>query len=276
MKIREIQKKYGFNFKSSLGQNFFNNDNLLESMIEKLEINKDDLILEIGPGFGVLTEKLLKRAYKVFCVEVDKSAVYILNEEFRDYKNLKIINEDFLKIDLRNIEGLNRNFKVVANIPYYITTPILEKLFKSNLNMDFIAIMVQKEVGDRILASPSTKDYGSLTLFSNYYSKVSIIEKIPAHNFTPMPKVDSVFLKCEVLKDRFFKNSEHEEEFLKFIKRCFTMRRKNLFNVLGQFNFGKETLSKASSDLNIDFNLRIENLNLFDVQNIFNYLSKLN
>ncbi len=275
MKIKYIKKKYGFNFKPSLGQNFFNNDDLLKSMVDKLDITANDTVLEIGPGFGSLTEKLLCRTRNVICVEVDKCIVSILNEEFKNYKNLKIISGDFLKIELNNMEELKRDIKVVANIPYYITTPILEKLFKSDLNIKFIAVMVQKEVGDRILALPSTKDYGSLTVFVNYYSKVSMIEKISACNFIPKPKVDSIFLKCDILHDRFFKNHKIEVEFLRFVKECFTMRRKNLFNVLSRFNVDKDDLVKISLDLNIDFNQRIENIDLFDMQHIFNKIHKL-
>ncbi len=274
--INYIQKKYGFSFKSSLGQNFFNNDIMLEEMVEALNINKDDVILEIGPGFGVLTEKLLDRGKEVISVELDKEAVVILNEEFKDRKNFHLINKDFLKMDLDEFKNLEGEIKVVANIPYYITTPILEKLFKSNLNIDFISFMVQKEVGDRILASPSTKDYGSLTIFSNYFSNPKLIKKIPACNFTPKPKVDSVFIKFEIKKEREFKNSHLEKEFLDFVKRCFSMRRKNLYNVLSQFKKSKEDLQKISEKLSIDFHKRSENLNMDDFKNIFMEINKPN
>ena len=274
--IKDIQKKYGFYFKSFLGQNFFNNDFLLEEIIESLNISKDDIVLEIGPGVGVLTEKLLCRAKKVISVEIDSNAVFILNEEFKDKKNFLLINEDFLKMDLHKIEEFKNSIKVIANIPYYITTPILEKLFKSNLNIDFIAVMVQKEVGERILATPSTKEYGSLTVFVNYYSKALLIKKISSNNFIPKPKVDSVFIKFEIFKNRFFNDNNIENEFLNFVKRCFSMRRKNLFNVLTQFNKNKQQLQNISYKLQIDFNNRAENLDVFDFQKIFVELSKPN
>ena len=274
--IKDIQKKYGFYFKSFLGQNFFNNDFLLEEIIESLNISKDDFVLEMGPGFGVLTKKLLCRPKKFISVEIDSNAVFILNEEFKDKKNFLLINEDFLKMDLHKIQEFKNPIKVIANIPYYITTPILEKLFKSNLNIDFIAVMVQKEVGERILATPSTKEYGSLTVFVNYYSKALLIKKISSNNFIPKPKVDSVFIKFEIFKNRFFNDNNIENEFLNFVKRCFSMRRKNLFNVLTQFNKNKQQLQNISYKLQIDFNNRAENLDVFDFQKIFVELSKPN
>ena len=266
--IKYIKDKYSFYFKSNLGQNFFNNDLLLEEILNNLQINKDDIVLEIGPGFGVLTEKLLNRSKKVISVEVDSNAVFILTEEFKDYDNFLLINEDFLKMDLGEIskEG---SIKVIANIPYYITTPILEKLFKSDLNIEYIAFMVQEEVGNRILAKSSTKEYGSLTVFSQYYSKPSLIKKISANNFTPQPKVDSVFIKFEILKDRSIKDSNLEKKFLEFVKKCFARRRKNLYNVLTQFDINKEQLKELSQEIGIDFGKRPENLDIYQFQKVY-------
>lgn len=266
--IKYIKDKYGFYFKSNLGQNFFNNDMLLEEIVNSLQISKDDIVLEIGPGFGVLTEKLLNRAKNVTSVEIDSNAVFILNEEFKNYNNFELINEDFLKMDLKEFEKYN-SIKIIANIPYYITTPILEKLFKSKLNINYIAFMLQEEVGNRILAKPNSKEYGSLTVFSQYYSKPSLIKHLPASNFTPKPKVDSVFIKLEVNETRSFKNPEIEKEFLTFVKMCFGRRRKNLYNVLTQFNMSKEELRELSKEINIDFNKRPENLEILEFQQIF-------
>lgn len=274
MNIRLIQKKYGFYFKSFLGQNFFNNDSMLVEIINKLDIKNSDVILEIGAGFGVLTEKLLDISKKVISVEIDPNAVYILNNEFKDRENFMLIEGDFLKIDLNNIQELDCPVKIVANIPYYITTPILEKLFKSNLNIDFIAVMVQKEVGDRILALPSSKDYGSLTIFSNYFSKPKLIKNIPACNFTPQPKVDSMFIKFEIKENREFNDAYLEMKFLDFVKKCFSMRRKNLYNNLCQFEKSKEDLRLISNKLSIDFNNRAENLNIDDFKKIFLEINK--
>ncbi len=272
--IREIQKKYGFSFKSSLGQNFFNNEILLEEILNILYIDKESTVLEIGPGFGVLTEKLLKICSHVICVEIDYNAYDILLNEFKGIKNLTLLNEDFLKMDLNNFKNI-KGLKIIANIPYYITTPILEKLFSSDLDIDFIGVMVQKEVGNRILASPSTKEYGSLTVFSNYYSKCNLIKKIPACNFTPVPKVDSMFLKFSIIKEREFQG-KLEKEFLSFVKKCFSMRRKTLFNVLSQFKLNKCELSKISQNINIDFNKRAETLSLDDFKKLFLSISKSN
>lgn len=274
MNIQLIQKKYGFSFKTFLGQNFFNNDDMLTDIINELDINKSDVILEIGAGFGILTEKLLNISKKVISIEVDSSAVYILNEEFKDRDNFLLMEGDFLRIDLSSINDLKYPIKVVANIPYYITTPILEKLFKSKLNIDFIALMVQKEVGDRILASPSSKDYGSLTIFSNYFSTPMLIKNIPACNFIPQPKVDSMFVKFEIKNNREFKNLSIETEFLDFVKKCFSMRRKNLYNALAQFKKSKSDLQVISDKLSIDFNKRAENLHIDDFKKIFLEINK--
>lgn len=275
MNIREIQKKYKFSFKSSLGQNFFNNNEMLDEILNSLDLNQNDVVLEIGSGFGILTERLLNVCKSVVSVEIDSSAVHILTEEFKGRENFTIINRDFLKVDLNEL-GFVTSIKVIANIPYYITTPILEKLFKSNIDIDFIAVMIQKEVGDRILAKSSTKEYGSLTIFSNYFSIPKLIKKIPAGNFLPPPKVDSVFLKFEIKKQREFQNSTLEKEFLDFVKKCFSMRRKNLYNVLSQFKKSKEELQMISEKLSLDFYKRAENLEIEAFKNIFIELNKSN
>lgn len=274
--IKELQKKYGFLFKGSLGQNFFNNDSLLDEILDKLNITYDDIIIEIGPGFGILTEKLLLKSKKVISIEIDDRLIPILNENLKAYDNFNLIHTDFMKMDLRYLANLNVNFKVIANIPYYITTPILEKLFKSDLNIDFIAIMMQKEVGDRILADVSTKEYGSLSVFANYFSVPKVIRYISSDNFIPKPKVDSVFIKFEILRNRKFESRELEDNFLKFVKRCFSMRRKTLYNVLSNFSESKEVLIKIFNDMNIDFNKRSENLTVDEFIKIFKILNGSN
>lgn len=274
--IKELQKKYGFLFKGSLGQNFFNNDSLLDEILDKLNITYDDIIIEIGPGFGILTEKLLLKSKKVISIEIDDRLIPILNENLKGYDNFNLIHTDFMKMDLGYLANLNVNFKVIANIPYYITTPILEKLFKSDLNIDFIAIMMQKEVGDRILADVSTKEYGSLSVFANYFSVPKVIRYISSDNFIPKPKVDSVFIKFEILRNRKFESRELEDNFLKFVKRCFSMRRKTIYNVLSNFSESKEVLIKIFNDMNIDFNKRSENLTVDEFIKIFKILNGSN
>ncbi|BAK57221.1 dimethyladenosine transferase [Candidatus Arthromitus sp. SFB-mouse-Japan] len=273
--VRELQRKYGFLFKGYLGQNFFNNDILLNEILDKLDITKNDIVIEIGPGFGVLTEKLLLKSKKVISIEIDDRLIPILNENLKEYDNFKLIHNDFMKMNLEDLGNLNGRFKVVANIPYYITTPILEKLFKSELSIDFIAIMVQKEVGNRILANVSTKEYGSLSVFVNYFSVPHVVKYIPAVNFIPKPKVDSVFIKFEILDNRKFENREIEDNFLKFVKRCFSMRRKTLYNVLSNFTKDKEILMKIFNYMDIDFNKRAENLTVDEFVKIFKILNGL-
>lgn len=273
--VRELQRKYGFLFKGYLGQNFFNNDILLNEILDKLDITKNDIVIEIGPGFGVLTEKLLLKSKKVISIEIDDRLIPILNENLKEYDNFKLIHNDFMKMNLEDLGNLNGRFKVIANIPYYITTPILEKLFKSELSIDFIAIMVQKEVGNRILANVSTKEYGSLSVFVNYFSVPHVVKYIPAVNFIPKPKVDSVFIKFEILDNRKFENREIEDNFLKFVKRCFSMRRKTLYNVLSNFTKDKEILMKIFNYMDIDFNKRAENLTVDEFVKIFKILNGL-
>ncbi len=222
-----------------------------------------------------MTEKLLLKSKKVISIEIDDRLIPILNENLKEYDNFKLIHNDFMKMNLEDLGNLNGRFKVVANIPYYITTPILEKLFKSELSIDFIAIMVQKEVGNRILANVSTKEYGSLSVFVNYFSVPHVVKYIPAVNFIPKPKVDSVFIKFEILNNRKFENREIEDNFLKFVKRCFSMRRKTLYNVLSNFTKDKEILMKIFNYMDIDFNKRAENLTVDEFVKIFKILNGL-
>ncbi len=274
--INHIKKKYNFNFKGSLGQNFFNNNKMLEDIIDSLHLKEMDVVLEIGPGFGVLTYMLLNKVSSVISVEIDRRLISILREEFKDYDNFTLINEDFMKLDLNSLNLHNKNIKVIANIPYYITTPILEKLFLSDLNIDFISIMMQKEVGDRILSPVSTKEYGSLSIFAKYFSNPSLLRVIDKRNFTPVPKVNSVIIKFDIKGDREFKGTSYEKEFLNFVKKCFNMRRKTLLNVLSQFLKSKEEIKCILKDLNLGENLRSENLGMEDFINIFKKLNNIN
>lgn len=274
--INYIQRKYGFNFKYSLGQNFLSNDLIVNSIIENSDISNEDIILEIGPGFGVLTDMILNKAKHVISVELDNDAIEILNKEFEARKNFTLIHNDFLKLNLSDIDIIknSKNIKVIGNIPYYITTPILVKLFESEIDISSIILMVQKEVGQRINAQPSTKQYGSLTIFSKYYSNTSIIEKVSAENFIPKPKVDSVVVKFDIKKERLFIDKKIEKDFLNYVKTCFNMRRKTLFNVLKQFDKSREELEKISNEISIDFNRRCETLVIEEFKKIFESIYK--
>ena len=205
-----LMKKYNINALKSLGQNFLVDDDAINNIVESSEISKNDLVIEIGPGLGTLTKELLDRAYKVICIELDDRMIKILNERFYLYNNLQIINEDVLKIDLNNlIEGEKakakasenvkiENVKIVANLPYYITTPIIMKLLEDRLDIDTITVMIQKEVADRIIAVPGSKLSGAITYSVNYYAESEAVRFVSRDSFVPAPNVDSEVIKLKI------------------------------------------------------------------------------
>ena len=275
---KEVVQKHNFKFSKSLGQNFLIDDNVIDRILAGARLSEGDRVIEVGPGIGTLTREMGKVADKVVAVEIDKTLIPILKETLEDLNNVEVVNQDILKVDVEELvkEKLDGGpVKLVANLPYYITTPIVMKFLEEDIPVTDIVVMVQKEVADRILASPSTKEYGSLTIFSNYYSKCTLIKNIPACNFIPAPKVDSVFLKFKIIKEREFKG-EIEKEFLTFVKKCFSMRRKTLFNVLSQFKLNKSELLEISKNININFNQRAETLHLEDFKKMFLSINKSN
>ena len=196
-----LLNQYGLRANKKLGQNFLINDEIIEAIVEKSDVCKDDLIIEIGPGLGSLTKALLEKAGKVVAIELDKNMVSILKNRFLN-ENLEIINDDILKVDLYSIIENHMSVKVVANLPYYITTPILMKLLEEKYPFKSITVMVQKEVGERICAKPGNKSYGAITLSANYYSVPAKIIDVPKENFLPSPEVDSCVIKMDILRLR--------------------------------------------------------------------------
>lgn len=268
--LAEILKKFNFSFSKSLGQNFLIDGNIVKNIVEKSGITDEDIVLEIGPGFGTLTEELALNAKKVIAIEKDNRLMEVLDYTLQNYDNVKIINEDFLKIDLEKIfieEAEGQKLKVVANLPYYITTPILERIIENKNYFSTISVMVQEEVARRVVASPNNKDYGSLTLYLEYNCKKEILMKVPRTVFMPSPKVDSAILYLELVERDF----DVDEEYLfKFIRSGFTKRRKNIMNSLskGFVNISKEELKEILFSLELSGNLRAENLSLQDYINI--------
>lgn len=268
--LAEILKKFNFSFSKSLGQNFLIDGNIVKNIVEKSGITKDDIVLEIGPGFGTLTEELALNAKKVISVEKDHRLMEVLDYTLQNYDNVKIINEDFLKTDLEKIfmeEAKGQKLKVVANLPYYITTPILERIIENKKYFSTISVMVQEEVARRVVASPNNKDYGSLTLYLKYNCNSEILIKVPRTVFMPSPNVDSAILYLELV-DRDF---DVDEDYLfKFIRSGFTKRRKNIMNSLstGFVDVSKDQLKEILSSLELSGNLRAENLSLEDYINI--------
>lgn len=272
---RYILNKYNAHANKGYGQNFLIDQNVVDGILEKAEVNKDDLIIEIGPGLGNLTSPLLENAGKVICIELDPKMVSILTDRFSLYENFELINEDVLKVDLNKIIEENSNFKsakVVANLPYYITTPIIMKLLEDKLNLESITVMVQKEVADRLTDRPGGKEVGAITYSINYYTNPETIIDVPRDSFIPAPNVDSAVIKLDVLKEPKVKVSD-EELFFKIIKFSFLQKRKTLMNSLSNSGLiPKDYLEEVLNELGIDLRVRAEQLTLEDFANITDYI----
>ena len=275
--IKQLLKAFDFSFSKGLGQNFLIDGNVVRSISEGAEITKDDYVLEIGPGFGTLTEELLMKAKKVVSVEIDERLNQVLMQTLSDFDNFVLVNADILKADLNRLieeQFDNQPFKVVANLPYYITTPIIELFLKSDLNVESLTVMVQKEVGDRILAKPGNKTYGSLTVFTQYYADASLVTRAPKSVFMPQPKVDSVVVKLDMKKELA---QVDEKVFFKLMRGAFTKRRKNILNSLTtdtSLAISKEEMKGILESLNLSTNLRAEDLSYTDYLNIAKLVEK--
>ncbi len=274
-----ILNKYNAHANKGYGQNFLIDQNVVDGILEKAEVNKNDLIIEIGPGLGNLTSPLLENAGKVICIELDPKMVSILKDRFSLYKNFELINEDVLKVNLNKLIEDNSEFKtakVVANLPYYITTPIIMKLLEDKLNLESITVMVQKEVAERLADKPGGKEVGSITYSINYYTNPEIIIDVPRDSFIPAPNVDSAVIKLEVLKNPKVKVLD-EELFFKVVKFAFLQKRKTLINSISSSGLvSKEFLEKMLNDLNIDLRIRAEQLTLEEFGKISDYIKTNN
>lgn len=272
---RYILNKYNAHANKGYGQNFLIDQNVVDEIIEKAEVNKDDLIIEIGPGLGNLTSPLLENAGKVICIELDPKMVSILTDRFSLYKNFELINEDVLKVDINKLINDNSEYKtakVVANLPYYITTPIIMKLLEDKLNLDSITVMVQKEVAERLADHPGGKKVGAITYSINYYTNPEIIIDVPRDCFVPSPNVDSAVIKLNVLKEPKIKVID-ESVFFKVVKAAFMQKRKTLINSLTNSKIAnKEFIETMLNTLNIDLRIRAEKLTLEEFGAIADYL----
>lgn len=270
-----ILNKYNAHANKGYGQNFLIDQNVVDGIIENAGVCKDDLIIEIGPGLGNLTSPLLENAGKVICIELDPKMVSILKDRFSLYENFELINEDVLKVDLNKIIEENNNFKtakVVANLPYYITTPIIMKLLEDKLNLESITVMVQKEVAERLADKPGGKEVGSITYSINYYTNPEIIIDVPRDSFIPAPNVDSAVIKLDVLKEPKVKVLD-EELFFKVIKFSFLQKRKTLINSLSNSGLlPKDFLEEMLNELGIDLRVRAEQLSLENFRDIADYI----
>ena len=262
---RFIMNKYHISANKNLGQNFLVDDETVLGIVNVANISKDDLVIEIGPGLGTLTKELLERAGQVTCIELDKRMIEILQDRFSMYNNFELINNDVLKANLKEIiEKANMaNTKIVANLPYYITTPIIMKLLEERLEIQTITVMIQKEVADRLITKPGTGDTGAITYAIHYYSEPKRVLEVPNTAFIPEPKVNSSVIQLKILKEPKVK-VEDEEELFDLIKTAFMQKRKTLVNGLANSNkYGtKEQIEQALTNLNIDLKIRPEKLTL--------------
>ena len=273
-----VLKKYNFSFQKKFGQNFLIDTHILEKIITESEIGKDDCVLEIGPGIGTMTQYLAESAKKVVAVEIDKTLIPILEDTLSDYDNVTVINDDILKVDIRGIcdtynEG--RPLKVVANLPYYITTPIIMGLFESHVPLKSITIMVQKEVADRMKEGPGSKDYGALSLAVQYYAIPEVVAEVSPECFIPRPNVASSVIRLM----RYEKPPVHvDDEHLMFelIRASFNQRRKTLANGLlnGVPGLNRETVNAALNEMGLSLTIRGEALSLEQFATLSNILGQ--
>lgn len=275
-----VLQKYNFTFQKKYGQNFLIDTHVLDRIISSAEITSEDLVLEIGPGIGTMTQYLAQAAGKVIAVEIDKALIPILKDTLSGFDNVTVLNEDILKVNIAEIaqrENGGRPIKVVANLPYYITTPIIMGLFEKHVPVESITVMVQKEVADRMQVGPGTKDYGALSLAVQYYSKPSIVANVPANCFMPRPKVGSAVIRLETYKEPPVK-AEDEKLMFRIIRASFNQRRKTLANGLknsSELEFTKEEIENAIEKLGKDASVRGEALTLGEFADLSNSLSTI-
>lgn len=274
----EVLKKYSFRFQKKFGQNFLIDSHVLDKIITAADIKDDDMILEIGPGIGTLTQLLAYNARKVVSVEIDNNLIPILEYTLKDYDNVRIINEDILKLDIAKLvkeENNNRPIKVVANLPYYITTPIIMGLFEKHVPIESITVMIQKEVADRMSAGPGTKNYGALSLAVQYYSEPYLAANVPPNCFMPRPDVSSAVIRLTLVKDKV--RVSNEETLFKLIKAAFAQRRKTFMNCLknsDSFDLSKDEWETIFSEAGLPLNIRGETLTLEEFVHLTDLIEK--
>ena len=275
---KEVVNKHNFKFSKSLGQNFLIDDNVIDRILEGARLSETDKIIEVGPGIGTLTREMGKVAENVVSIEIDKTLIPILQETLADLDNVEVVNEDILKVDVQGLikEKLSGGpVKLVANLPYYITTPIVMKFLEEDIPVTDIVVMVQKEVADRMNAKPSTKDYGALSVAVQYYCDTEIVAKAPRHMFVPQPNVDSIVIGLHVRSERKYK-VDNEDIFFKTVKASFGQRRKTLLNSLGGLGFlTKDQIKEALQAANIDPKRRGETLSIDEFANLSNEINKI-
>ena len=277
IKTKELVEKYNFKFTKSLGQNFLIDDSVLTDIVEGAEVCDEDLVIEIGPGVGTLTAQILKRAKKVVAIELDNDLIPILTAELGDNPNFQLIHKDALKVDFNEIIGEEKSVKLVANLPYYVTTPIIANLLNGGYKFKSLTIMIQKEVAERMNAEPNCKDYGALSILVQYFCNTSIVRRVPPSCFIPRPKVDSIVIRLDKLEEPKV-SVKNQKLFFELVRHAFNMRRKTLWNATKNVSLSKELMEKAFEDAGIDPKRRGETLSLAEFgalsDAIYDYMQK--
>ena len=274
---KAVLNRYPFVFQKKFGQNFLIDPHVLDKIINAAEITKEDCVIEIGPGIGSVTQALIDNAGKVISIEIDDQLIPILTEQFWGCENFRLIHKDVLKVDLHKLiaeESPNRRIKVVANLPYYITTPIIMMLLEHNLPIESITVMVQKEVADRMASGPGSKQYGAITVAMKYYCDTYLVANVPQNCFMPRPNVDSAVIKLTLHQEPIVDIND-EEQLLKIIKAAFSQRRKTLLNTLasnGNLGLSKEEIKNVLDESGIGASTRGETLSLDDYAMLSNYI----
>ena len=275
---KEVVQKHNFKFSKSLGQNFLIDTNVIDRILEGARVTEGDYVIEVGPGIGTLTKEMGRTAEKVVAIEIDKTLIPILEETLADFPNIEVINQDILKVDVQELvkEKLNGGpVKLIANLPYYITTPIVMKFLEEDIPVTDIVVMVQKEVADRMNAQPNSKDYGALSVAVQYYCDTEIVAKAPRHMFMPQPNVDSTVIGLHVREERKY-NVDNEDIFFKTVKASFGQRRKTLLNSLGGLGFlSKDQIKVALQEANIDEKRRGETLSIEEFASLSNAVNRI-
>ena len=275
---KEVVQKHNFKFSKSLGQNFLIDTNVIDRILEGARVKEGDYVIEVGPGIGTLTKEMGRSAEKVVAIEIDKTLIPILEETLEDFPNIEVINQDILKVNVQELvkEKLKGGpVKLVANLPYYITTPIVMKFLEEDIPVTDIVVMVQKEVADRMNAKPNTKDYGALSVAVQYYCDTEIVAKAPRHMFMPQPNVDSTVIGLHVREEQIY-HVDNEDIFFKTVKASFGQRRKTLLNSLGGLGFlSKDQIKEALKEANIDEKRRGETLSIEEFASLSNAVNTI-
>ncbi len=277
-KTSEILNKFGLTAQKRYGQNFLIDSNILEKIVASAGITEEDTVLEIGPGIGTLTQHLAEAAKKVICVEIDKNMIPVLEYTLADFENVTVINQDILKADIVNIlkENGAESAKVVANLPYYITTPIIMELLEKDLPIESITVMIQKEVAERMQTGPGSKDYGALSLAVAFYSNAEVKMTVSPNCFIPRPNVDSAVIRLDKLKEPAVKVKDRAEMF-RIIKGAFEQRRKTLTNALSHssaYKTDKKNIENALLEMGKNINIRGEELTLEEFARLSDILTQ--